>query len=1105
MKRICISWVCLTILILLVVVDLIVSKTGYNAKQNSEVTAMNLTQEQLDTMSLPLRNQYIKLEVLDLDFKVIDTIEAECISGELTKNAEDIYRRSGNVTIAIPAMAQALDITNVLEGDTISVGGNIWIDKVFRISVGIVNYLETDSPTVWKSFGLCLIDQPVQNFSETEFTISFNVIDYIAVLSSDRFGQTTGTGTTIPQGENENIDGIITYVRTLTYDAIQSVIVDFATTIKQYAIYPIPTKWQYLPYDIKFEVGATVLDMLDQFMDILSTWQLYINDDGVLTIEPKPSGKEGTTFPLDEDTLTTNKVAVDFANVKNQVVIYGRTNSLDYYSGTNESFAIPTYTWGIPESTVSYGAHGITADSDYIYIGGREIISFESASGVFVRFNKTTKKFDTPIAVGGDDIEELINTADYVICGGNGFGIWAKSAEAFLTIGATEPTYDGYALKYVTHIAYDTTNNRVWFTGEFGTSGPMPIIIYCVYMYYDITSDTYSTPTAPFSVGKLMSSASVGNMIYYMPYGSTILYSLNMSTSTISMVVDLGYNLNKMSINGNYIYGCNTDNIIVIYNYATAIQQTITTATTYLVGGEYLVSVTATTNGGYFLTTSSNLLFYDLSGKNFVKTYNVFGSNITSVYSIYNDGSIIYCGGQDYISTQESALVTYSTNTLILRYVDLDITTLSVGGTLFGFSSQSLSNTLPFNKVTIYNGVSSLGTFDLQTFENIIPYSDYSTACLSANTFNVVTNYIANAYINYNGAIYQCLQDCVGIYPENTQYWNMIIPSFKANELYSIRIASGDIDSDTSSATYGQVLINSNLKFEIYGKQQVSQSLVNDNLESPYYINANISGENYYCGEAQLFVDSSALDSNNYNLIINDYDTSVTSLNDGTILTFTVDQTNEYPAYTHFTVMNSLHQTLVSDINVVQNVFVSGVRPNVGQNKIVANYTIYRVRYDATNSQFVFIGRNPTTLTLVDSGGEYDNIYADRLAYERCLWELYLHSNMNNAITISCFPNYALDVNNKISLSPNSALPPILQDVEYFMTRTGGTTAYQKFMTSDNLFFITADSEQISGYEKINYLTKTVTYPLGIDNSTSQQINAIQIYDSGNLVGSDYK
>jgi hypothetical protein len=144
-------------------------------------------------------------------------------------------------------------------------------------------------------------------------------------------------------------------------------------------------------------------------------------------------------------------------------------------------------------------------------------------------------------------------------------------------------------------------------------------------------------------------------------------------------------------------------------------------------------------------------------------------------------------------------------------------------------------------------------------------------------------------------------------------------------------------------------------------------------------------------------------------------------------------------------------------------------------------------------------------LTLVDSGGEYDNIYADQLAYERCLWELYLHSNMNNAITISCFPNYALDVNNKISLSPNSALPPILQEVEYFMTRIGGTTAYQKFMTSDNLFFITADSEQISGYEKINYLTKTVTYPLGIDNSTSQQINAIQIYDSGNLVGSDYK
>lgn len=44
-------------------------------------------------------------------------------------------------------------------------------------------------------------------------------------------------------------------------------------------------------------------------------------------------------------------------------------------------------------------------------------------------------------------------------------------------------------------------------------------------------------------------------------------------------------------------------------------------------------------------------------------------------------------------------------------------------------------------------------------------------------------------------------------------------------------------------------------------------------------------------------------------------------------------------------------------------------------------------------------------------GDVYDNIYSDDLARQRAEYELYLHSRMNDTVTITCVPVYWLDVN----------------------------------------------------------------------------------------------
>lgn len=57
---------------------------------------------------------------------------------------------------------------------------------------------------------------------------------------------------------------------------------------------------------------------------------------------------------------------------------------------------------------------------------------------------------------------------------------------------------------------------------------------------------------------------------------------------------------------------------------------------------------------------------------------------------------------------------------------------------------------------------------------------------------------------------------------------------------------------------------------------------------------------------------------------------------------------------------------------------------------------------------------------IVCSGGDYDNIYSNRLAIDRAYYELYQQCRLHDQIDITCVPIYSLDVNHVISITlPN--------------------------------------------------------------------------------------
>lgn len=782
---------------------------------------MELTQQQIDVLKQNLRRKEIRIELLDTDFKIIDSIEGHAIGGSLEKNADNNIRRSGNVELAIPNDPNAARFMEQLDGFTIEAGGKIWLDKYIRIYIGIHD-IHTEEIT-WYNYGIVLINNPTRLFSGTDFTLSFDCIDLMAKLTGERQGQLTGTTTKIEMGYYDiDENGNKVYVKTKLRDALISTITELGG-FNKYIIAPIPAEYEYLPYDITVTVGSTVYDILSKLMEIISTWQMYFDNDGTFVVEPIPDGENAIVYEISKDQYIQDELTFEFENVKNQVIIYGRLNSLTYYT------------------------ENIT-DTSYTY-------ALSANSGI------------TSVAVDLDTFGEQIDTS-----------------------GA-------YAFSY---------NGNIW------------------------------------------------------------------------------------ELNGNEV----------------------TLAT-------YGIEITGTPNTGAVITIE---------------------------YVRQEPTNVIYQPNAD-----------GQTATLVLKYDTVDLTSLTISGTTFGFMSLGQVNTLPITNVEIWQGD-----------ERVLPSS--STQTCSLVKFENSTSAFGQTY-------------------ETTQ---VEANSILQQDIYFIRIYDATVNENEF------VDISQNITFEFMGKQQVAYNMVNDNKESPFYVNEPFDEPNYYCGLAQTPLNAEF--GSNYLLTLNN-DEPVTELLNGTIITFVANATNIYAKNSQFTGINiqtSEGTSLLANIPLVQNSWSASTqpatRPYVVEGKLSNDFTVWQLRYEKTDNYewFVLVGRNPNVITTILSDGEYENIYSDQLAYERCLWELFNTSNMNDSISLSIVPNYLLDVNCKIPYNPNDALPHGIYDTQpYYVATTNASQQYQTAFGRD--FYVRKDETQY-------YITKQVSYPLGLSNQ-AQAISAIRIYDSGNLVG----
>lgn len=257
------------------------------------------TQTDYDLVQMKVRNTRIKVDVLNFNFQTVNSLEGYVIDGSIGVDATSDIRRTCNLTLAIERSDKM-----------ISPGGELWLDKFIKIYEGIDNPRDNGN-TVWWNMGIFLINNPNTVYNVNTRTVSFEGLDLMAKLTGRRSGQLPAVATIVYAGSK-----------------IADVVKQTITQLGGFEKYIIEDAGYTIPYDIKKDMGSTIYDLLVEIRDLYSDWEMFFDVDGVFHWQQIPDGENEPVVvdfdQLNQPLVISDSIDIDFENVKNNIIVYGR-------------------------------------------------------------------------------------------------------------------------------------------------------------------------------------------------------------------------------------------------------------------------------------------------------------------------------------------------------------------------------------------------------------------------------------------------------------------------------------------------------------------------------------------------------------------------------------------------------------------------------------------------------------------------------------------------------------------------------------------------------------------------------------------------------------
>ena len=297
---------------------------------------INVGQDDYNILSQQIITKYIKLEILNFQYNVVDEISGNLTAMSVNIDSESDLRRSCNLTFVVTDAS--FDV---------KAGNKIWLDKFCRPWVGYENIYT--GKIQWYNQGIYLINAPSWRYNATTHELSLAGLDLASKLTGLRNGELEGIPTKIPAGSS---------VREAMIAAIE------LAGFTKYTISEckdVDGNIIAVPNDIEIAQGGTVWNIVTQLRDILPRYETFFDVDGVFIYQPIPTGS-GDPVIIDDtiwpNLLIDESINNDFEGVKNYIEVYGRTLDPSYfstntvYSGTTLVLTVSDYPTTLTDNTI---------------------------------------------------------------------------------------------------------------------------------------------------------------------------------------------------------------------------------------------------------------------------------------------------------------------------------------------------------------------------------------------------------------------------------------------------------------------------------------------------------------------------------------------------------------------------------------------------------------------------------------------------------------------------------------------------------------------------------------------------------------------------------
>ena len=303
---------------------------------------------------------FVKIEVMDKNEIIMNSLEGIISGGSLNINASSDIRRTLSFTV-VPTRLQDIKVNEV---------SYIWLNKNLRMQVGIKD-IRTENIKWWNQ-GYFVFTDTSGHYDSSQNTLQVNCADFMALLDGTRNGNLGQLQTIIPAYEEDTDTGEV-----LSYNYIRDAMiytVGQLGRISQIQMDDIgeykaiedrnPTgymeyreanpTWNCVPYDLEFSCGDTVLTIITSLRDLYPNYEAFFNVNNTFVCQMKPSGYQDPVSLTNEQIQSillsqdTENSSLSFAEVKNISEVWGEVIEADYYTESGVTYTNNVY--NIPNS-----------------------------------------------------------------------------------------------------------------------------------------------------------------------------------------------------------------------------------------------------------------------------------------------------------------------------------------------------------------------------------------------------------------------------------------------------------------------------------------------------------------------------------------------------------------------------------------------------------------------------------------------------------------------------------------------------------------------------------------------------------------------------------